>query len=111
MSEFRRGVIEFLKIIGDPTRLDILDLLKGSEKSSLEIKKNLNKSQSTISKHLNMLYDNHLIEYEKKNNIKYYKIKNLNIFNLFNRINSLVAEIYKEKFKDIRDVDVRDTLT
>ncbi|TKJ22697.1 MAG: hypothetical protein CEE43_05570 [Promethearchaeota archaeon Loki_b32] len=111
MSEFRRGVIEFLKIIGDPTRLDILDLLKGSEKSSLEIKKNLNKSQSTISKHLNMLYDNNLIEYEKKNNIKYYKIKNLSIFNLLNRINSLVAEIYKEKFKDIRDVDIHDTLT
>ena len=111
MSELRKYTIEFLKILADPTRLEILDLLKDSQKSSSEIQKTLSRSQSTISKHLNILIDNNLIDFEKKNYIKYYKIKNANIFNLISNINSIVANINKEKFKDIRDVDIYDTLS
>ena len=110
MSEFRRSTVEFLKVLGDPTRLEILEILKKNEKSSSDIQKKLNRSQSTTSKHLNMLVDNNLIYFEKKNNIKYYKIKNNNIFNLIDRINSLIADITKEKFRDVRDQDVFNTL-
>lgn len=111
MSELKRLTVEFLKVIADPTRLEILDLLKKSEKSSSEIQKDLSRSQSTISKHLNILVDKNLIDFKKKDNVKYYIIKNSNIFNLIERINSIVAEINKEKFRDIRDVDIYDTLT
>lgn len=111
MSEFKRYTVEFLKVIADSTRLEILNLLKGSEKSSLDIQKELDRSQSTISKHLNMLVDKNLIGFEKKDNIKYYRIRNADILNLINRINLFVFDINKEKLKDIRDVDVYDTLS
>ena len=111
MSEFRKYTIEFLKVLSHPTRLEILDLLKNSEKNSSEIQDLLRRSQSTVSKHFNMLFENNLIDYEKRDNIKYYKIHNTDIFTLLSNINSIVGNIYKEKFKDIRDVDVRDILS
>jgi len=111
MSELRKYTIEFLKVLTHPTRLEILDLLKNSKMNSSEIQKLLRISQSTVSKHLNMLFENNLIEYEKRENIKYYKIKNADIFTLLSNINSIVGDIYKEKFRDIRDVDVHDILS
>jgi len=111
MSELRKYTVEFLKLLADPTRLEILDLLKNDEKNSSEIQKILRRSQSTVSKHLNMLVENNLIDFEKKNNIKYYKIENVNVFNLLSDINSIVADINKEKLKDLRDVDIYDTLS
>jgi ArsR family transcriptional regulator len=111
MSELRKYMVEFLKVLADPTRLEILDLLRKNEKNSSEIQKELKRSQSTISKHLNMLSENNLIGFEKKENIKYYKIKNTNIFNLLSNINSVVTNINKEKLKDLRDVDIYDTLS
>lgn len=111
MSELRKTTIEFLKVLADPTRLEILDILKKKVKNSSEIQKELNKSQSTISKHLNLLVDNNLIDFEKKANIKYYKIKNTDLFNLLSNIISIVADINKEKLKDIRDIGIYDTLS
>lgn len=111
MSELRKYTIEFLKVLADSTRLEILDQLKNSEKTSKEIQEKLNRSQSTISKHLNLLIDNNLIDFEKKDNIKYYKIKNSNIFTLLSNINSTVANINTEKLKDLIDVDIIDTLS
>jgi ArsR family transcriptional regulator len=110
MSELRKYTIEFLKILADPSRLDILDILKNNEKNSSEIQEILGRSQSTISKHLNMLVENNLVSFKKKNNIKYYKIENQHVFNLLSNINSIVAEINKEKLKDLRNVDIYDTL-
>lgn len=111
MSELRKYTIEFLKVLADPTRLEILNLLKSSEKNSSEIQKTLKRSQSTISKHLNLLVDNNLINFEKKDNIKYYKIKNTDIFNLLSNVILIVENINKERFKDIRDIDIYDTLS
>ena len=110
MSELRKYTVEFLKVLGDPTRLDILDLLQNSEKTALEIKLALDRSQSTISKHLNMLVENDLIGFQKKDNVKYYKIESSEIIDLINTINTFVLDISKKKLKDIQEVDIRDIL-
>lgn len=111
MSELRKYIVEFLKVLADPTRLEILNQLRNREKNSSEIQDEVSKSQSTISKHLKMLVDNNLIEFERKENIKYYKIKNIDIFTLLSQINSIVANINTEKLKDLRDVDIYNTLS
>ena len=110
MSELRKYTVEFLKVLGDPTRLDIVDLLQNSEKSALEIKIALDRSQSTISKHLNMLVENGLIGFEKKNSTKYYKIESSEIIDLINTINAIALDVSKKKLKDIQDADIRDIL-
>ncbi len=88
-----------------------MEILKGNEKNSSEIEEILKRSQSTISKHLNMLVDNNLIAFEKKDNKKYYKINNVDIIDLIDRINSVVLNINKEKLKDIQDVSINETLS
>ena len=114
MSEIKKFFIEFLKVLADQTRLDILDLLNRSEKTSAEIQEEINKSQSTISQHLKLLINNNLIESESKKVgrklIKYYRIKHPEIINLRSEISSFVVKINKEKFVDMRDLDIIDTL-
>ncbi len=110
MSEYNKYTVEFLKILVDPARLEILEFLKVTEKSSSEIQKKLKRSQSTISKHLHILVDNNLVEFEKKNNIKYYRIRFREIFDLIIRINSFATSITKDKLKEVEDIDRIDTL-
>lgn len=111
-TEFRRSIVEFLKVLADPTRLEILDYLKDREMTASDIKDRLKRSQSTVSKHLKLLVNNNLINFEKKVNIKYYKLNSdIDIANLIIEISSIVTSINKEKLKDIRDVDIIDTLS
>lgn len=110
MIDFKRYTVDFLKVLADPTRLDILNLLQKSEKSSIEIQTVLNKSQSTVSQHLKVLGNENIITSEKKENVNYYRIKNQNIFKLLSNINSFVYEINREKLKDLGDLAVFNTL-
>jgi ArsR family transcriptional regulator len=111
MSENKTEFIEFLKVLADYTRLEILNLLKDEKKTSSEIQKALDKSQSTISQHLKTLGNKNLIIFDKVNGAKSYYIKNPNIFKLLVEIKSFVTQINHEKLKDLRDLDVIDTLS
>jgi len=111
MSEPKKDITEFLKVLADQTRLEILDLLFREKKTSSEIQSALKKSQSTISQHLKVLTSTNLIIFERINNIKHYKIKNLEIYKLLAGIKDFVVKINQEKLKDLRDLDVIDTLS
>ena len=102
---------KFLKIIADQTRLDIINLLKNGEKTSEDIQNALDKSQSTISQHLKKLTDEDLILFEKRGNVKYYRIKDEYIFKLLSFIQSFVITLQKEKLKGLSEYDRYDTLT
>lgn len=115
MSELKKDIIEFLKVLADQTRLDILDLLYREKKSSSEIQSALIKSQPTISQHLKVLASKNLIVFERIKNekdipIKHYKIKNRGIFKLLVDIKSFVDGMNKERLHTISDEDVNDTL-
>ena len=111
MSENKKEFIEFLRILADQTRLDILELLQYEKKTSAEIQTELKKSQSTISQHLKALSNENLIIFDKINNVRSYKIKNSDIFKLLLKIKSFVTKINQEKLKDLGDLDVIDTLS
>jgi ArsR family transcriptional regulator len=110
MSELRKDFIEFMKILADQTRLEILDLLNNEKRTSSQIQSALNKSQSTISQHLKVLTNKNLITFERINNIKYYKIRNKEIFKLLIDIKSFVAGINKERLQSMSNEDIIDTL-
>ena len=110
MSELKKDIIEFLKVLADQTRLEILDLLSHEKRTSSEIQSALNKSQSTISQHLKVLTNKSLINFDRINNIKYYKIKNMDIFKLLADIKFFASEINKEKLQAMSNEDIKDTL-
>jgi ArsR family transcriptional regulator len=110
MSELKKDIVDFLKVLADQNRLEILDLLNSGKKTSSEIQVALTKSQSTISQHLKVLSNKNLIKFEKINNTKYYMIKNKDIFNLLSDIKSKVSSINKEKLQTFSNEDIIDTL-
>ena len=110
MSEFKKDIVEFLKVLADQTRLDILDLLYNEKKTSSEIQLILNKSQSTISQHLKVLTSMSFIIFERINNTKHYEIKNREIFKLLIDIKSFVDAINKERLQTMSNDDIIDTL-
>ena len=111
MSELTEKIAEFLKVLSDQTRLDILELLKNGEKNSKEIQDTLNKSQSTISQHLKKLYEEDLILFEEKDNLKYYTIKYQYIFKILTFIQSFVITLQKEKIRKLSELNIQDTLS
>ncbi|MHA2431092.1 MAG: ArsR/SmtB family transcription factor [Promethearchaeota archaeon] len=85
--------------------------LKESEKKNEDLQNLLNKSQSTISHQLNILVDNNLVDFEVKENYKYYKIKNQAIFKLLSRIEGFIEKTTSEDFKKRRKKELYDILT
>jgi ArsR family transcriptional regulator len=110
MSEITQFTVEFFKVLADQTRLQILDLLKESEITQKDIEEALGISQSTISQHLKTLISSNLISFERKENKNFYRIKNVDFFNLINDIRYFVVRLNKEKQSGLENIDVLDTL-
>jgi ArsR family transcriptional regulator len=110
MSELIKYVANFLKILSDPKRLEILILLKNGEKSSAEIQDAVEKPQPTVSQHLKILKNENLVAVVKKQNIKYYKIKDAYLFRILSSIQSYLLNLNQEKLKSLMDMSLFDTL-
>ncbi|MFO8017770.1 MAG: metalloregulator ArsR/SmtB family transcription factor [Promethearchaeia archaeon] len=103
---------EFLKVLGDTTRLDILNLLKdGKERIVTTIHKSLNKSQSSISQQLKKLENANLLEVRKESRKKYYKIKDPQIYRILNLLSSYMSNLNTDKIEELTDIDIEDTLS
>lgn len=68
------GLQNTLKALSDPTRRDILDLLKKGRKSAGEIAEAFPVSAPAISRHLSVLKDADLIRDEREGKYIYYEI-------------------------------------
>ena len=110
MSELTEKIADFFKVLSEQTRLEILEILRNGERSSKEIEKILDKSQSTISQHLKTLYEADLINFDKKGNKNYYFIKFDYIYKILNFVQSFVITLHKEKTRRLTELDIRDTL-
>jgi len=109
-------LVEFLKILADTTRLEIISFLKDGEKSASEIETKLDKSQSTVSQQLKILRFAGLITLrrgkrdEDSRAIKLYKIKHEFIFKIITNLNAFISSRNKEKVDEVSDLDIVDTL-
>lgn len=78
---------EIIKALADPTRLKIIYILsKTDELCVCQIIETLDKSQSTISHHLNILKKSNIVDWRKKGQWIYYSLKNPGIINGLNII-------------------------
>ena len=73
------GIQKTLKAISEPTRREILELLKSGEKTAGEIGKQFQATGATISHHLSVLKDAGLVIDEKKGKYIYYEL-NMSVF-------------------------------
>src|SRR3989337_2897322 len=81
------GVIKKLaqtfKVLGDPTRIQILYALAQDELCVCDLACLLEKTQSAVSHQLRVLRNLDLVKYRKEGKIAYYSLNDLRIRNLF----------------------------
>jgi DNA-binding transcriptional ArsR family regulator len=110
MEDIKKRTINFFKVLGDPVRLEILELIKNNPSTSGKIQETLNISQSFASHQLKKLFDADLIEYEKKGKTKIYKAKNDSIYKLLALIQSYIFKLEKEKYEKFTLLDELETV-
>jgi len=75
-----------LRIIGDPTRIRILDLLRDDELSVTQITEQLQTSQQNASKHLGMLLQAGIVARRKDGNSSIYSIADSGVYQLCEQV-------------------------
>ncbi|MCC9295607.1 metalloregulator ArsR/SmtB family transcription factor [Clostridium sp. WLY-B-L2] len=86
------NMAEFFKVLGDPTRLKIINALILSEMCVCDISAVLNMSQPAISHHLKILRQSKLIRYRRDGKIVYYSLDDEHIKPIFNQCLAHVNE-------------------
>lgn len=95
--------IKILSALSDPTRLEILEYLAAGERCVCEIIPAFQRSQSTISKHLNILYEAGIVDRRIDGKRTLYQIKNPKIFNLLKEVDAIALDQITE-LKDARRI-------
>jgi ArsR family transcriptional regulator len=88
--------VKILSALSDPTRLELLEYLAGGERCVCEILPAFSRSQSTISKHLNILYETGIIDRRIDGKRTLYRIGNPKIFNLLREVDSIALDLVSE---------------
>lgn len=79
---FARAAAKF-KLLADPTRLKILDLLRRHGEHTVgSVMEHLGCSQPTASRQLSKLFDAHMLKRRRENNCTYYYVADEGIFQL-----------------------------
>ena len=78
-----RKLAQTFKVLGDPTRTQILYALAQDELCVCDIAALLGKTQSAISHQLRVLRNLDLVRYRKEGKIAYYSLNDIHIRNLF----------------------------
>ena len=105
------NLAEFIKILSDPSRLDVLDTLKeGAEMSASEIESAISKSQSSTSQQLKNLVNARVLNVRRESRNKYYKIRDPQIFKILTEITIFLSNINQDRIEELSDADISGTL-
>jgi DNA-binding transcriptional ArsR family regulator len=75
-----------LRVIGDPTRIRILDLLRDGDLSVTQITEDLGTSQQNASKHLGVLLQAGIVARRKDGNSSIYSIADAGVYELCEQV-------------------------
>lgn len=90
---------EILKALGQPTRLKILECLRGGERCICEIVPAINGEQSNISRHISLMQKSHLITTRKDGVKVMVKVRDPQIFDILDRVNMILKRQMQEQRK------------
>jgi DNA-binding transcriptional ArsR family regulator len=94
-------VAKRFRLLGEPIRLRILQVLEPGEKTVNEIVLALDANQSNISKHLGILYDGGLVGRQRNGNAIYYGIADPIVFKLCELVCRSTVEDFRTKLDEI----------
>jgi ArsR family transcriptional regulator len=88
--------IKIFSALSDPTRLELLEYLSGGERCVCEILPAFQRSQSTISKHLNILYEADILDRKIDGKRTLYRIKDPQLFDLIRLVDTMALKQISE---------------
>lgn len=100
-----RKNVELLKALADETRLKILQFLGGEERCQCDIVPVMDKSQSTISQHLQILTNAGVLEYRKDGQRSLYKLKDERIRKIFELVDGISKDSLLEISKLAKSIE------
>ena len=92
MKEIYKIHAEMCKIFSNPTRLEILNLLRDKEMSVTELIKMSKLSQVNISQHLSIMKSKGIVVSQREGKMIYYKLSNPKIIKAFDIIREVLTE-------------------
>ena len=87
-------------VLSDPTRIKLLDLLRGREASVQELTETIGSTQQNVSKHLGVLRQEGIVRRTKRGNYSYYSIADGGVFALCEDVCGGLAE----RLESLREV-------
>ena len=88
---------EVLKALGQPTRLKILELLRGGERCVCEIFPAIQEEQSNVSRHLALMKDAGVLASRKQGQMVHYRVRDPQVFTLLDGVNTLLKTHLDER--------------
>ena len=98
--EALQQVAEYFQTLSEPTRLQILNLLRTGEHNVGEIAEACECSSANVSRHLSMLTRNGLVERESRGNTVYYAIADESVYALCDLVCSNIARHVTKSLSD-----------
>ena len=93
---------EVLKALAQPTRLKILEFLRGGERCICEIVPAINGEQSNVSRHISLMQKSHLVTTRKDGVKVMVKVKDPKIFEILDHVGFLLRKQIVEDGKLIQ---------
>jgi ArsR family transcriptional regulator len=98
---------EMCKVFSNPTRLEILNLLRDKKMSVTELIKKTKLSQANISQHLSIMKSKGIVTSNRKGKNIYYKLTNPKIIKAFDIIRDILAEKLKKDGNAVKNLKER----
>ena len=95
---------EVLKALAQPTRLKILECIRGGEKCICEIVPEIHGEQSNISRHISVMQKSHLITTRKDGVKVMVKVRDPRIFEILDKVGLFLKTQMQEQSRLIRSL-------
>jgi DNA-binding transcriptional ArsR family regulator len=93
-------VAAYFQVLSEPTRLQILNLLREGERSVGELAQLCGSSSANVSRHLSMLQQHGLVDRESRGNSVYYRIADDSVYQLCDVVCGNIARQFERMAKN-----------
>lgn len=92
---------EILKAMAQPTRLSILEFLRGGEECVCRIFPAIGGNQPNISKHLNLMKRAGVLDCRQEGTMTFYWIKDTRVFEILDLVDEMMRRETRERLKAV----------
>jgi ArsR family transcriptional regulator len=94
-------VAERFRVLGDPVRLRLLQVLEAGEKSVAELVETTGASQANVSKHLQLMLRAGVVQRRREGLFVFYSVRDARVFELCDAVCGSLAEHFTRELAEL----------